>query len=225
MDEEVELEESVAERPPFKRRRRRRNPVTDLLLPATAIAVVVIAIVAIELYRERSTGQSRATSTGAFSPIDTGLTGGGSPKVGKVPPAFELLDHLGNPIRLDQFRGRPVILNFWATWCVPCRREIPDFIDAQETWGETAQILGVDYGESADAVSDFATIFAVNYPLLLDTDGSVTEAYRLTGLPETFFIDANGVVADHRIGQLRPALMECIVGQLLQGSHQPEECR
>ena len=95
----------------------------------------------------------------------------------------------------------------------------------QEGWGESVQLIGVDYYESAGAVQEFAANYSLNYPLPLDTDGRVTGSYKLTGLPETFFLDGEGVIRDHRIGQLRPEIARCIVEGIQAGNHKPEACR
>ena len=216
----------VRERP-NARKRRGRDPVRDLLLPVLAVTTVVIIIVTIELVRERESTPAAAPvfAPGSYSPIELGSSGGGKPKLGERAPGFQLLDVSGEVVRLDAFRGRPVLVNFWATWCIPCRKETPDLIELQSEWGDQAQVVGVNYSESADAARTFATNYAVNYVLPLDTTGEVTGSYKLTGLPETFFLDGEGVIRDHRIGQLRPDIARCIVSGIQTGEHEPEACR
>lgn len=228
--ETEESEESAASEPDQpasgtnERRRIGRDPVKDLLIPVVAIALVVAAILAIQRMRDPDLSGAGVTF-GDFSPIQLGSVGGGKPKVGELAPGFQLLDVDGEPIRLDDFRGRPVLLNFWATWCVPCRKETPELIDLQTDWGEDVQVIGVNYSEVPAAVVKFHDEFGINYPLALDRTGEVTGSYKLTGLPESFFLDGDGVIRDHRIGQLRPAIAKCIMDSIRAGAHEPESCR
>ncbi len=225
-DEEDQSTAEAVERPVVSQRRG-RDPVRDLLLPLAAVASVVIAIVTIQLLRERESTPSAGPvfAPGSYSPIELGSSGGGKPKLGERAPGFQLLDADGQVIRLDDFRGRPVLVNFWATWCVPCRKETPDLIELQSEWGDQVQVVGVNYSEPADAARAFATNFGINYVLPLDSTGEVTGSYKLTGLPETFFLDGEGIIRDHRIGQLRPDVARCIVAGIQAGGHEPEACR
>ncbi|MBI2765952.1 MAG: TlpA family protein disulfide reductase [Chloroflexi bacterium] len=213
--------------PQVVRKRGARDPFRDLVIPFLAIAAVVGAIVLVQLYRarDRVPALDASFAPGAYQAIDLGPAGGGKPKLGEPAPGFQLLDPEGNLIRLDDFRGRPVVVNFWATWCVPCQRESPDLVALQKEWGDSVRLLGVDYFESAEAVKGFALNFSLNYPLPLDSDGRVTGSYKLTGLPETFFLDDAGIIRDHRIGQLRPEIARCIVAGIQAGNHKPEACR
>lgn len=209
------------------RKRGGRDPFRDLLVPLAAIVAVVGAIVLVQLYRERESTPAAGPvfAPGSYSPIELGSEGGGKPKLGELAPGFQLLDPEGRVIRLDDFRGRPVLVNFWATWCVPCRKETPDLIQLQSEWGDQVQIVGVNYSEPADTARAFATNFGINYVLPLDNTGEVTGSYKLTGLPETFFLDGEGIIRDHRIGQLRPDVARCIVAGIQAGGHEPEACR
>lgn len=209
------------------RKRAGRDPVRDLVIPVLAIALVAAGIFFVQWFRERAAAPVAGSSfaPGSYSPIRLGSEGEGKPKLGQPAPGFQLLDSEGRVVRLDDFRGRPVLVNFWATWCVPCRKETPELIALQSEWGDEAQIVGVNYFESPDAVRAFAADFGINYPLPLDRTGEVTGSYKLTGLPETFFLDAQGVIRDHRIGQLRPDIARCIVAGIQAGTPKPEECR
>ena len=230
MDEGVGTEpvtgENLVEPRPAVGKRRTRVLWRDVLIPFVAIGAVIGASVLVQGLRARdSTAPASAFAPGSYSAIELGPAGEGSPNVGKPAPGFQLLDASGQVVRLEDFRGRPAVVNFWATWCVPCRKEIPDLVALQQEWGDTAQIVGVNYYESAEAVTRFAADFSINYPLPLDSDGRVTGSYRLTGLPETFFVDGTGVLRDHRIGLLRPEIARCIVAGIQAGSHEPKDCR
>lgn len=205
--------------------RRGRNVLRDLVIPVLAIAAVVAGIVAVQMFREINAAPTAPSIGGEYSSLNLGSTGEGAPKLGEPAPGFHLLDLGGQMIRLEEFRGRPVVINFWATWCVPCRKETPDLVALQAEWGDSAQILGVNYYESADTAREFVNNFSVNYPTPLDRYGEVTGSYKLRGLPETFFLDEQGIIRDHRIGQLDPDIARCIVAGIRAGNHDPGACR
>ena len=219
------------EPPPPRRRRRERSAGRDVGVPLLAIAAVLGAIFAVQYLRtlRAESGNSGITTTvlgsDGFTPIKLGVISGGDIDLGKPGPDFQLADPAGAIVTLADFRGKPVMVNFWATWCVPCRKETPDLVALQTEWGTTAQIVGVNYYESPDTVLAFASEFSMNYPLPLDRNGEVTGSYKLTGLPESFFLDGQGVVRDHRIGIVRPGVARCIVSGIERGQHQPQDCR
>ena len=203
-----------------------RDPIRDLLIPVLALGVVVVAILLIQRYLDRGADSVRfEASSGEFAALDLGPVGEGKPQLGEPAPGFRLLDPRDQPVALADFRGRPVGVNFWATCCVPCRKEVPDLVELQTEWGTSVQVVGVNYYEGADAVQGFERDFGINYPLPLDRDGRVTGSYKLTGLPETFFLDAEGIIRDHRIGQLDPAVARCVVAGIAAGEHDPKDCR
>lgn len=118
------------------------------------------------------------------------------PEVGRPAPDFALANARApdRVVRLSDFRGRPVVLNWFATWCGPCRAEIPDFQAAYEALGGEVVFLGVNLQESPDAAVGMLDEYGAAYPALLDEEGAVALHYRLPGMPTTFFIDADGVV-------------------------------
>lgn len=223
-DAAVQLDESEPAEPGYVRKRGGRNGGRDLAIPLLAIAAVVAGIVVVQLIRERNATGAPSVG-GEYSALNLGSTGEGAPEVGEAAPGFQLLDPGGKMVRLEDFRGGPVLINFWATWCVPCRKETPDLVALQTEWRDTAQIIGVNYSESADAARGFVDQFSMNYPTPLDSYGEVTGSYKLRGLPETFFLDEQGIIRDHRIGQLKSEVARCIVAGIRAGNHKPEDCR
>lgn len=220
LDEPEPLEADDARKPAG------RGSLRDLGIPLLAVVAVVAAIISVQLIRERNARAPAAPSaTGEYYSLNLGSTGEGAPKLGEPAPGFQLLDPRGQIIRLEDFRGRPVLINFWATWCVPCRKETPDLVALQTEWGDAVQILGVNYYEPATVAQGFVDDFSVNYPTPLDSYGEVTDSYKLRGLPETFFLDEQGIIRDHRIGQLKPEVARCIVAGIQAGRHEPEDCR
>lgn len=113
---------------------------------------------------------------------------------------FATLD--GETFTLEERRGEVLLINFWATWCAPCRKEIPDLVEMQEELGPRGfTIIGVSEDmEGAEVVRPFAEDFEINYPLVVD-DGSIAEAFGgVLGLPTTFVVDAEGMIVDRKLG-------------------------
>jgi peroxiredoxin len=118
-------------------------------------------------------------------------------------PDFVLTDLQGNSVKLSDLRGKAVVLNFWATWCPPCKEEIPWFVELQKRYGsEGLQIVGVsmDDGDQKD-VEKFAAQNSINYPVLLGKEKVAEQYGGIDYLPTTFYIDRNGVVMDRVFGQ------------------------
>ncbi len=119
-------------------------------------------------------------------------------------PGFELTDIDGVRHRLADYRGRVVIINFWATWCPPCREEMPSM---QRAWAQLREqgvvMLGIDVGEDEDTIFEFTASYPVDFPLLMDRDSAVVRAWGVRGLPTTFVIDAGGRIRYRAIGGRR----------------------
>ena len=116
-------------------------------------------------------------------------------------PDFTLTDLDGNRHRLADYRGRVLIVNFWATWCPPCRAEMPSMQRAWEQLeGEGIVILGIDVGEDEDTVFQFTADYPVEFPLLLDRDSAVIDRWPVRGLPTTFVVDGAGRIVYQAIG-------------------------
>lgn len=139
-----------------------------------------------------------------------------APMVGYLAPDFTLPTATGNTITLNDLRGRPVVLNFWASWCGPCRIETPHFQAFSEQYAGKLVVVGINQQESAATINKFATEFELTYPLLIDEDNRVNQAYAVFGLPTTFFIDENGVIFDISPGAISQAILEDRITKLIQ---------
>ena len=115
-------------------------------------------------------------------------------------PDFVLQTVDGEQIRLSDLRGKVVAVNFWATWCAPCRLEMPDLQVRADRFRDRLVVLGVNFGETAEEVAAFREEIGVDFPLLLDPKADVQGLYRVLGYPTTFFIDEAGTIRFQHIG-------------------------
>lgn len=138
-----------------------------------------------------------------------------APQVGQLAPDFTLTSLDGEQITLSELEGKPVVLNFWATWCPPCRVEIPILEAVSQSFEGEAIILGIDVQESPGTVEAFVERFGMTYPVVLDQDGYVTKAYQVRAFPTTYFIDSRGVVTEVFTGPLNEPLLRTRLIELL----------
>ena len=129
-------------------------------------------------------------------------------------PDFKLASLSGEEVRLSDFKGKPVVLNFWASWCGPCREESPLLGSAAKKYDEDVQFLGVAVNDSEDKVSTFSRRSGMDYLIGLD-DGSIASAYKVNGIPATFFIDGDGRVVDTWIGAISEENLTTRIEKLL----------
>jgi peroxiredoxin len=123
--------------------------------------------------------------------------------VGAPAPGFELPALSGTAVALGDLRGRVVFVNFWATWCPPCREEAPALERLyRRLRGEGFEVVGVSIDDPSgrEAVERFRDEFSLSFPLLVDPDRSAYRAYQATGVPETFVVDRSGRLAERFVG-------------------------
>lgn len=127
--------------------------------------------------------------------------------IGATAPAYATRTLAGDSASLAALRGKVVVLNVWATWCHPCRQEIPQLQALHTTYADRGlAVVGVsvDAAGTESGIREFAKEFAMTYPIWLDPDERVTSRFLTMGVPETFLIDRAGVIRWHRIGALDP---------------------
>lgn len=138
-----------------------------------------------------------------------GRPGGSPTAVGSEAPDFTLVSTDGETVRLSDLRGRPVVVNFWASWCVPCIEEFPLLRDAAERHAsDDLAILGVVFDDGPETAAAFMDEHGGTWPALLDPDARVADAYAVFGPPETYFIGRDGRIVARQVGQFSEGSLE-----------------
>jgi len=129
-------------------------------------------------------------------------------------PDFLLMTTDDKSISLSDYRGKVVLINFWASWCPPCRTEMPDIRAAAVAHPDNFIVLAINNGESDETAENFARLFNLQFPILLDTDGAVARKYNAQGLPTSFFIDQAGIVRAANMGAMSRVYIEAQIEAL-----------
>lgn len=137
-------------------------------------------------------------------------------------PDFALQGEDGKTYRLKDYRGKVVVINFWATWCPPCRYEMPSL---ERAWAQLKEkdvvVLAINVGESADVIFEFTGTYPMSFPLPMDLDGRVAQMYPMTGLPTTYVISPDGIATHRAVGSREwddPQLMRALLPHRKAGS-------
>lgn len=142
-----------------------------------------------------------------------------APQEGALAPDFTLSDLQGNQVSLGSLRGKPVMINFWTTWCPSCRAELPALVSAYSLYHEKGlEILAVDVKEDRQTVASFAGDSGLTFPILLDEGGTLAEMYQVRGTPTTLFVGPDGVVTARHLGTLSLETLEGYLAPLLKQS-------
>jgi peroxiredoxin len=165
------------------------------------IAVVILLLVV---------AGSVAACGGNESTVDQGV------EVGKEARDFTLKTLDGEEVSLSEYRGQVVLLNFWATWCPPCRAEVPEFEEAyRQRAGDGFVVLGVSVQDPPHLVDSFIEEFQMTYPVVLDEKGVVSKEYRTPGLPMSLVIDQEGIIQERHLGYLSADVLDRYLGKVL----------
>lgn len=207
-ENDIPLDEDsgIEERP--QNRREWSGALRSLALPLLTMATIVGVL----FYVERTRFGGASVDSGAFGTVEllpalNPAGGSTSSEIGRLAPDFLLQTPAGEELRLSDFRGQGVLVNFWASWCTPCREEMPRIVKAYDGRAPaTFTIVAVDLQENADQVSAFARDFGMRFPVVIDRTGEVGETWRIggpiEGIPSSYFIDAEGVVQARVFGPL-----------------------
>ncbi len=132
-----------------------------------------------------------------------------SPLIGKPAPTFALKEvGTGRTVDLSAFRGKPVVLNFWATWCGPCWEEHPILVANARMLQPNVQFLGVVFQDSEEKILSFLQQRGSSYPTVVDDKGKTAIAYGVGGIPETYFLDADGVIVSKYNGPMTADVLQ-----------------
>ena len=182
-------------------------------LPTWALMVAFVAVLAAGVLVVR--GRPSQAETSDVAPVALPP----APAAGHLAPDFTLVDLEGEKVRLEDFRGQPVILNFWASWCGPCRLEMPHLQNAYtDHEADEVIVLGVNLTKRESRLEDvtaFVDEFGLTFPIVLDEDGDVAAKYEVRGQPASVFIDKNGVVNTVFYGPVNEEFIENKIAELL----------
>ena len=157
--------------------------ILKLLIVVLAVAVVIVGGIRYLNSAPAETPEEPTVSAETTEPAD-------------LAPDFTVYDIDGNPVKLSDFRGKPVILNFWASWCGPCKAEMPDFEEAYLEYGEDIHFVIVNLtdgrSETVESASAYISQQGYTFPVYYDTAMEAAYAYNVTSIPRTYFIDAEG---------------------------------
>ncbi|MGW7161347.1 TlpA family protein disulfide reductase [Paenibacillus taichungensis] len=156
-----------------------------LLTILIGMAAVLVAVWAI--YQETSSSEPRRT---------------GAIEAGATAPEFTAVNSAGEQVKLSDYRGKVVMINFWASWCTPCVREMPMINQIAQTYQNDVETLFVNVGEAKGTIREFMEKQQFDFPVIIDVTGKVSRLYRITGLPATMIIDQEGIFSHILLGEL-----------------------
>jgi peroxiredoxin len=186
--------------------------VFGLVILAALIIIVIVTMVKNNMDQEKSIDNEQ---------LGTEMTGVASSEglnKGNTAPDFELTTLDGKKVKLSDYQGKKVILNFWATWCPPCKAEMPHMQNYYEDFAEqeNVEILAVNLtsGDSADKVEDFVRDYGLTFPIPMDVEGEVGQTFEAITIPTSYMIDTKGRIQNKIVGPMDDQMIEDFVSKL-----------
>jgi len=186
-----------------------------------SVIAVLIGVVAINIMEQSNDTANEYNMTGNTNAEGEYIVSGDLEDIGiqagNKAPDFELETLSGEQLKLSDLQGKKVILNFWATWCPPCKEEMPEMQEYYDEHQDEVEILAVNLTDSesdVQTVSDYIEEYSYTYPIPLDKEATVSEEYKIFSVPTTYFIDTEGIVQQSRIGPMTYEFMDETVNSL-----------
>lgn len=181
----------------------------------TALGILVVAGLALAAVVGNLGARGKESGQGATAPAGEKPA---LPQPGYPAPDFKLQDMEGKTVRLSDFKGKPVLINFWASWCPPCNAEMPDLVKKSEAYKDRIVFLGVNLTQTeseAEGPKKFIEKYNVQFRTLLDEKGEAANLYQALGIPTTVTVAPNGVIVDRFTGAMTEDTMERFIQNLL----------
>ena len=214
-DSPTPVEVTPDERP----QRRREYSGAGSTLGVGALIILVVGV-AIWWFEFRGDGAGSGGGDDQFGVIELAASENPTEKApaaeaGRAAPNFHLQDLGEGAASLTDYRGQWVLLNFWASWCGPCRSEVPDLQELTQRRPNDIVVLGVNQQETREAAEKFAHEFDVQYPIVLDRSGEVSQAYRAQGLPVSYLVSPEGLIVKAYLGRVTDDDLEALEDEYL----------
>ncbi len=192
-----------------------RISVAKKALPALLVGLAMLTVAGCFGGSRNFTAGAAAAAAAPASQSSTSARPDVGIRVGNLAPDFTLKTLDGQTVKLSDYRGKPVLVNFWATWCPPCRQEMPDLEKAYQKYKDQGMVfLGIDMQEDQGTVKNFVQQNGYHWTFAIDADSRVADTYQASAIPTSYFVDKNGIIRDTQIGAITPSLLEAKLSKI-----------
>lgn len=190
-------------------------------LLSIAIILLAVAIVIVNLWEPNSTEETKdiaSEDNGSTTSESVAVSDSSGVEIGKTAPDFELVTLKGESVKLSDYKGKKVILNFWATWCPPCKAEMPHMQKFYEENKEDGiEILAVnltDIDSGKESIESFVKDYELTFEIPLDQEGDIGRQYQAFTIPTSYLIDTNGVISNKIVGPMDEEMMKSLTDEM-----------